>query len=68
VIIYKPKNAELPSNKILTNCFIANGDGIGYAYRTENNIIKTSKGMWNLKELKERINVVSCNPYLPRDS
>ena len=49
VIVYKPKNIELPSAEILKNCFKNNKDGAGYTFTNKKNVI-VKKGYQDFKE------------------
>lgn len=49
VIVYKPKNIDLPSKDILYNCFINNKDGVGYTFTNKKNVI-IKKGYQDFEE------------------
>lgn len=49
VIVYKPKNIELPSKQILHNCYEHNKDGVGYTFTNRKNVI-VKKGYQDFKE------------------
>lgn len=39
VIVYKPKNIDLPNKDILYNCYRNNKDGVGYTFTDRKNVI-----------------------------
>ena len=48
VVVYKPKNKEMPSEKTLLDCFLANPDGAGYMFQKDNKV-KIKKGFMTFK-------------------
>lgn len=49
VVVYKPKDKEMPNYETLLDCFVANPDGAGYMF-PKNNKVKIRKGFMTFPE------------------
>ena len=57
IIVSKEKNQNIPSKKILKNCFTSNPDGAGFMY-TSNNKVRIEKGFFTFEEFYKRLKKV----------
>lgn len=57
IIIVKEKGVELPSKKVLKQCYNSNPDGCGFMYNNENKVI-IDKGYKTFEKFYEKLRVV----------
>lgn len=57
IIVSKEQNQNIPSKKILKNCFTSNPDGAGFMY-TSNNKVIIEKGFFTFEEFYKRLKEV----------
>ena len=60
VILYKPKNQEMPSQEIIESCFTRNPDGAGYMIPLNNQVI-IHKGFNSSKDLLTDLNKLASD-------
>lgn len=54
VIVCKEKNMELPTKKVLQECFNTNQDGVGFSYVRDNKVI-IEKGFFKFEKFYDRL-------------
>lgn len=68
IIVYKPKDVDMPKDGTLVNCFVGNPDGAGYMF-TENNKVHIKKGFMDYKNFYDSLmndyyNVGKSTPFV----
>ena len=66
VIIYKPKNVDLPDIETLEDCYIANDDGIGFAYRNDRGKMVLKKGYMDFWEFISDLSEIDAKKNLKK--